>query len=441
MFHVPSFMRRLNEGTAFIVHVYAMCALAARYSNNPIFDGVSPCFRGKIFASEAVRLCQQHTASPSLETVQGFILISYFFAGEGDVQAKHIYVGLARLHAEALPIPDISNDSNVVYKEEYRRTWLSVHIANHWAASDMSIEPMGFGSGPQFPPAIDDVSFHKPCPQPSGGSYISTIPHRDMWAQMAKTLDIFTEINRLLRKLSRGIISFDDYCTQAAVLESRLDQWAANLPSDLRYNITNIMLFVDQQLGRTFLSMHIGYYHFQQMLLFPFLDARAARSTTESAVRHGATKCKESAELVSEILRYSTEIKNCELDYFIYGHIAVVSSCVHLHTLLFSSISLELDMARQRLLSNFQYLMSLKSYWPVVQYSVTRLQAFQNSCRDSVSDPFAMDNWMARFLTEHSSVLSERQLIVPYSSDLRTYPSIGHITDYRAILPAIMPSS
>ena len=413
-----------------------------------------------------MRLCQQHIASPSLETVQGFILISYFFAGEGEVQSKHIYVGLARLHAEALPISDISNDSNVVYEEEYRRTWLSVHIANHWSASDMSIEPMGFGSGPQFPPAIDDVSFHMPCPQPSSEGYIPTTPRRDMWAQMAKTLNIFTEINRLLRKLSRGAISFDDYCTQAAVLEGRLDQWAANLPSDLRYNLTNIMLFVDQQLGRTFLSMHIGYHHFQQMLLFPFLDARAARNTTESAVRHGAVKCKHSAELVSEILRNSAEIKNCELDYFIYGHIAVVSSCVHLHTLLFGSIPLELYMARQRLLSNFQYLMSLKSYWPVVQYSVSspilpfigetvppprklltvqsqvnRLQTFQNLCRDSVSDPFAMDNWMARFLTEHSSVLSERQLIVPYSSDLRIHPSFGHIADYRAIGPVIMPSS
>lgn len=320
-----------------------------------------------------MRLCQQYIASPSLETVQGFILISYFFAGEGEVQAKHIYVGLARLHAEALPVSSIPNGLNVVYEEEYRRTLLSVHIANHWSASDMSIEPMGLGSDPQVPPAIDDVSFHMPCPELSGKGNMSSTPRRDMWAQMAKTLNIFTEINKLLRQLSRDMISFDDYCIKADFLEHRLDQWAANLPPELGYNLNNIMLFVDQQLGRTFLSMHIGYYHFQQMLLFPFLDARAARNTAESTVRHGATKCKDSANLVAEILQYSTKIKNCELDYFIYGHIAVVSSCVHLHTLLFSDVSLELDVARQRLISNFQYLMSLKPYWPVVQYSVSPL--------------------------------------------------------------------
>ncbi|PLB50586.1 hypothetical protein P170DRAFT_381458 [Aspergillus steynii IBT 23096] len=432
MFHVPSFMRRLNEGKAFMVHIHAMCALAARYSNNRIFDGISPCLRGRIFASEAVRLCQQHIASPSLETVQGFILISYYFAGEGEVQAKHVYAGLARLHAEALPMSAIPNDSNVVYEEEYRRTWLSVHIANHWSASDMSMEPMGLGGDSRVPPAIDDVSFHMPCPELVGeGPSMSSTPRRDMWAQMAKTLDIFTEINKLLRQLSRGLISFDDYCVNASFLENRLDQWAGNLPLDLGYNLTNIMLFVDQQLGRTFLSMHIGYYHFQQMLLFPFLDARAAQNTAESTVRHGAAKCKSSANLVAEILQYSTKIKNCELEYFIYGHIAVVSSCVHLHTLLFSDVSLELDMARQQLVSNFQYLMSLKSYWPVVQYSITRLQTFQNSCRDSASDPFAMDNWMARFLTEHSSVLSERQLIVS---------SNGHVPDNEAFIPTAIPS-
>jgi len=77
--------------------------------------------------------------------------------------------------------------------------------------------------------------------------------------------------------------------------------------------------------------------------------------------------------VVSSILQYSRNIKHCELDYFIYGHIGVVSSCVHLHTLLFSDDYRELPMVRQRLVSNFQYLMTVKSYWPIVEHYVGRL--------------------------------------------------------------------
>lgn len=57
--------------------------------------------------------------SPKLETVQGFLLIGYYFSGEGSIQGKHIYVGLARLHADLLP-PE--NTTTVVLREELRRT-------------------------------------------------------------------------------------------------------------------------------------------------------------------------------------------------------------------------------------------------------------------------------------------------------------------------------
>ncbi|KAF7619014.1 hypothetical protein AFLA_000654 [Aspergillus flavus NRRL3357] len=59
MFHEPSFMHHMREGTASMKHVYGMCALAARFSKNPIFHGISPCSRGKVYAFQAVRLCRQ----------------------------------------------------------------------------------------------------------------------------------------------------------------------------------------------------------------------------------------------------------------------------------------------------------------------------------------------------------------------------------------------
>ena len=189
-----------------------------------------------------------------------------------------------------------------------------------------------------------------------------------MWSHMAKTLEIFNKTSALLRRLSQGLIPFNDYCMEATRLENNLDEWEQNLPPNLKYNMENILSSVKHRLGRTFLAMHIGRHHFRQMLFFPFLDARSDRDTPNFT--QGAAQCKQSANIVSEIIKHSMDIEGCDLNYFIYGHIAVISSCVHLHTLLFSENAEELAMARQRLVSNFEYLMRIKSYWPVVDHSV-----------------------------------------------------------------------
>ncbi|OOQ85328.1 putative C6 transcription factor [Penicillium brasilianum] len=402
IFHEPSFMDRLREGKASMTHVYAMCALAARYSGNRVFKDIAPCSRGKIYAAEAIRRCQEHMITPTLETVQGFLLVGFCFGGEGNIQGKHVYVGLARLHADLLCPADTAT---VVLREERRRTWLTIYIAVHWSASDMAVEPTSPFHDMASLPEIDDADFQTLSAERLVESRTPPSSKCDMWAQMGRTLNIYTRINVLLRRLSQNAISFEEFCKDAAVLEHSLDQWAKNLPPNLAYSYDNFMLMIDKQVGKTFLSMHIGYYHFRQMLLFPFLDTRLARWTT----RDRAAKCKESASIVSDILRYSQTRPKCKMNYFIYGHIAVVSSSVHLHTLLCSDDQSDLSSARQRLVFNFQFLMSLKAYWSIVDHYVTHLRSFQNYCRDSMSDAFVLDNWMARFLTEHSSALSDRR--------------------------------
>ncbi|KAJ5944658.1 hypothetical protein N7516_004826 [Penicillium verrucosum] len=408
MIHEASFMHQFNQGTASRMHVYAMCALAARFSDNPAFHGIARGSRGKIYISEAVHFAQPSIIIPSLESMQGLILIGYYYGGEGDGKAKHIYTGLARLHAETLSLWEVPNDGTPLSQEEHRRTWLSVNIASDWSAIDISIEPVSLNHGLQVDLLkFDDIAFQSLDPDQFQGPYRLPSSPYNMWAYMARTLGIFNKTSVLLRRMSQGLIPFDDYCQEAALLEGRLDQWEESLPLSLRYTTENIMSSMKQRIGRTFLAMHIGYHHFRQILFFPFLDAR--RDHDNRKLSKGASQCKRSANIISEILRHSTDTPDCDLNCFIYGHIAVISSCIHLHTLLFSDNPEALSMARRWLLLNFKYLMDIKSYWPVVEHSVARLRKFHNCCQDSVSDPFVLDNWMARFVTEHTSYPSERQ--------------------------------
>jgi hypothetical protein len=63
-----------------------------------------------------------------------------------------------------------------------------------------------------------------------------------------------------------------------------------------------------------------------------------------------------------------------ELVYYIIGHILVVSSSIHLHTLLLGGG--DVDRARQHLISNFDMLMRLKRYWPVIDTAVSLVVSF-----------------------------------------------------------------
>lgn len=353
-----------------------------RYSHHQSLKATPPSERGKIYADEAFRLLHPKLVIPSLETVQACLLLGQFLGGEGEYRTKHIYVGIARLHAEVIRLWEVPDDLPVVDREERRRTWLTVRISYQWSATDMGTGPIAVPCSQLSLPCVDDLAFHTG-PAASLQEGISPIgPRYGLWCEMAGTLEIFDKVASLLRQLSQSDgISFTTYCSEAPLLAQQLRQWANNLPENLQYSNTNLQGLSELGLGRTFLAMHIGYHHFYQMLYFPFLNVSVAPDSEQFALgssffRDGALECKNSANFVSEIVHAASTKKDCELLCHLYAHITVVSSCVHLHTLLLSDDSKELEMARERLLLNFRYLMILKAYWPAVDRSVSTMVCF-----------------------------------------------------------------
>lgn len=324
--------------------------------------------------AKAIELLHPKITAPSLDTVRAFVLAGTFMGGQGDVKAKHIYMGIARSHAETLRFWKPRPEFSLVMQEEQRRTWLFILIAGQWTAADMSLGHDDPQVGTELLPLFDDVAFHLNCPE---DLLDHTKPRHDryeMWSHMAKTINVFSRISTLLLPLSCGTISLIMYCDEVPALVKSLDQWALNLPPNLVYGVENLKRLVDKGLGRTFLAMHIGYYYLRQILFFPFLDSRIWRSLNIPVHLHNAVaQCKEGARVVSDIVKMTLRYEECELNYFLYSHIAVVSSCVHLHALLFSDEAGESGVARECLLSNFEYLMTLKTRWPAADISVRGL--------------------------------------------------------------------
>ena len=164
---------------------------------------------------------------------------------------------------------------------------------------------------------------------------------------MAKSIDIFRGILDIIILLGSAE-TLASQITKLGQLTQRLDKWEQELPARLKYNCENLTYFQEIGFGKTFLAMHIGYHHYRQLLYFPFLDPRNENPLASS-------ECKKHAMMVSEIAS-----QGGQLVYYIIGHILVVSSSVHLHTLLLGGG--DVDRARSYLLSNFEILMKLKRY-------------------------------------------------------------------------------
>jgi hypothetical protein len=335
-----------------------------------------------------MRLLQQDLINPQLESIQSCILISQYLGGNGDVKGKHIYIGLARLYLQAIRLWEAPVNSNIIEREIRRRVCLTVVIADRWSAADMSTSSMISEEHAAQIPILDEVEFMSLQPGMDQDYIVSFQPSsHGMWAQMAKTIDVFHCISGVISSLASHKTTIAAQEKRISHLTQQLDKWVAELPSSLKYTPQNLAHFRAVGLGKTFLAMHIGHFHFRQLLYFPFLDPLQMQLQPSSnlpshtpqpnhAYETYAQMCKINAKLVSDVAQRAFENRGCELVYYIIGHVLVVSSSVHLHTLLFSEGIVEANDARADLVSNFETLMRLKMYWPVIDVSVS--QNFQN---------------------------------------------------------------
>jgi hypothetical protein len=146
---------------------------------------------------------------------------------------------------------------------------------------------------------------------------------------------------------------------------------------------------------------------------------------------------------------------------------AIVSSSVLLHTLLFAEEN-ELPPSRHCLETNFEALLELEKYWPIVKTMVNdpfprevgfafsdlrdyladilpkinRLMEFQNNCL-LLSDhhhTHRLDRWMLLFLFEYALPLEQKAIDPHTALEMEIISTQAHIFSQRGRLPAFATS-
>ena len=217
---------------------------------------------------------------------------------------------------------------------------------------------------------------------------------------------ILIRINHLNSQTATSPLNPVELEKQVSTLSQALSSWHDSIPLTMHDTPANLQHWASQGLGRIFVAVYVGYYHYGQLLFYQFLHGASTNPALPS--KSYAQQCKSHAESLCTIVYASYATPNCNLQYTMVGHILVITSTIQIHTLLFSDNETHIAAARTRLEKNFEILSQLRTLWPTLDVSFTRLRAFHQACRDSMDESFRLDLWMLRFLSEFAVPVDDR---------------------------------
>ena len=417
IFHAPSTIQDVEDGTLAQVLLFGIISLSARFSNDNYFAGIDPRVRGRPFAQEAEHLINLREVS--LTSIQSFVLLGAFCITEGDPEAEAIYYSVACRNVLLLDLPNVPSLSRVE-QEVNRRVWWTLNMIDVWSSNGMRL-PRNLSPRSDVPFPMEETVFLQlrredlDLPSPN---YIEEST-ASLLTQMVKLNAILVEITNLNKVTAASPSPTFDLSYRDAVddLTLKLEGWYNNLPLQLQDTHANLARYAELGLGPIFVAVYLGYYHFGTLLYFQFLhedsytmslDTMDTEVLPRNTVHYYASKCRQHSTGLLDILYRAYSTPSCEVMYTMVGHVLVLASTVQLHILLFSSSEQAIRAARSRLEKNFEILSRLQAFWPTLDICFTRFQEFHKACQKSKETSFRLDRWMLQFLFEFAKPVGEK---------------------------------
>lgn len=435
LFHQPSLMQGVINGTIPEVLLLGIISLSSRFSNDPFFTGIDPRIRGRPYARKAQTLLDLRDVS--LTTIQACVLLGAFVITEGEAAAEAVFYSIACRSALVLDLPNFPGQS-LLDQEIHRRVWWTLRMIDVWSSNGVRIpRALSASTESDVPYPMNEIIFHQLRRDVDDGRHsadhqLSTtkpsIPTQgssesSLLTQMVKLNAILVDIstvNQMAAAASYGhghSPEYQDINHQATVdrLGLKLEAWADSLPPELRDTQANLSHHAALGLGPMFVAVHLGYYHYGALLYYQYLhrDSYDEHAPTYSY----ADKCKTHSIGLCEILYRAFSTPGCEVYYTMVGHVLVTASTVQLHILLFGSDEAQTRAARGRLEKNFELLMCLQRLWPTLDVSFARFREFHRACQNYKETSFRMDKWLLRFLFEFANPVGEKDLDVVEAAD------------------------
>ncbi|KAH8172300.1 fungal specific transcription factor domain-containing protein [Sarocladium implicatum] len=410
LFHRHSFLEAYEQKKTPVILLLCIFAIAARFSDHDHFKDTDRPDRGVEWNRQARDMLNLNTLDNTITSMQTCFLASTLAGSDGDIDQESICSSMASRIVQLSGLP-YKLSLSPLDRELELRVWSSTYMLDIWTTTGRSINPT-FAFDMRWPWPAEEAVFDKMRADgtqeqdsclAAPGSRLSSI-----WGQMIRLTYIKSKVHELNYRLGE-LQELDQQSLQAIeALYTELQQWAAELPPRLRENEQNHAHFTSIGRGRSLVALHIGFHFHAVLLLFRFLSS--ARETKVTALYADyAERCKHHARSLSKLLWDSHDDYHRRCMWPRISHLLVISSSVHLHTLLLEKNAASVLEAREILHRNFRMITNLQSYWSNLGQAIGRLKVFHEACL-SANRPetvFQMTEWLSRFLHEHShSVMS-----------------------------------
>lgn len=369
LFHPATIRRKAREGSIPKILLLSICSMGSRFSSSQSIRSLETQLLGeskKLLLSDLENIC--------LENVQSCILVAnvcaahlnptseaLFFSKlpgrELEVSVTEDFVGIANGMAQILRLDCMDVEGTAIEREVRRRVWWTLVMADRWSSSGLGLRRQIDELTTTIDLPMDEAvfaTFRNDDDKPAG----SWSP--GLWAHMITLVRLLGPIHDLNFKCAGGEMSEDDLQRETEAISRQLEGWEQLLPAKARLTEQNLEKHLAAGTAGAFVALHLGYYHYSTLLYFQFLEKERQAGTP---VEIFVSKCKTHASAYSNLLQRSRQYIQCRALYPTVCHMAVVSSSVLVHTLLFGDES-ELATARQELNANFEAIVELQQYWP-----------------------------------------------------------------------------
>ncbi|RDW57482.1 hypothetical protein BP6252_13742 [Coleophoma cylindrospora] len=358
LFHLPTLRTSVRKGALNKALLLAICAMGSRFSASAEIRKLEHQLTEK-----SKRLLLADLENICLETIQTCVLVANLCAAIGNSSSEALFFRISIGMAQIMRLPLVDPGDTVVMGELKRRIWWTLYMADRWYSSGLDLPRQINESERSTELPMEESTFRD---LPIDQLALDTPWKPGLWAYMITLVDVFGPIQDLNHRIVQEHVEDEEIDRCAYDLSRKLDAWERSLPADIILNEENLQLHKQKSNGGPFVALHLGFHHYSTLLYFQYLESKG---TSTSTTKMFAERCKYHASSYSALLKFARENEGFKAVYPTVGHMAIVSSSVLLHTLLFGDED-KISSARNSLNANFEALVELEHYWPSLKSMV-----------------------------------------------------------------------
>ncbi|KAH8879707.1 hypothetical protein GQ53DRAFT_789092 [Thozetella sp. PMI_491] len=377
LFHIPSLRTRVQSRQLPPGLLYALLAFGSRFHSDNDIRSQTSAYIAKAKASLHLDL-----ENICLENIQTCVLLANLSSSAMQSTSEALYVSIGVRMAEILGVNITNHTDSIIVCETKRRVWWTLFMADRWCSLGRNLRRTMKDYDRTVDLPMDEYAFHSLAIDHAGPA---TEPQPGLWAYNVMLAELLGPIQDLNKQLMQGDITEAHAELRVTEFARSLRHWEESLPEGKRMSI-----------GGPFMALHTFYHHCSSLLFFQYLDVDRPETPQSKAY---ADLSRHHALVQSSLIKMSREVPNCEVVTGGVGYMAIVSSAILIHMLMFSQEHDPLEL-RARLSSNYEAITALEEYWPSLKNS--------KACLDpGRSQKYKLDKWMVRFLLEHHLPLDD----------------------------------